>query len=138
MIYVHWPRGAAHTRVSSVQLLGRRVDSVARALRTEPTLVYIGMPGRAARAAGITDDIVGPFGKPWACLSDPNGWRYAYAAYLKRRLADDPAFREAVRSLHGKTLICWCKGGKRGADPDCHGDLLAEFAERLFHSHEEA
>lgn len=125
-VLVNWPRGAAHTTVSSVQLLGRPE-------RWPADAVYIGMPGKTATAFGIGPAEVGPFGKPWACLEDPNGWRYAYAAYLKRRLADDIAFREAVAHLHGKTLVCWCKGSKRGADPDCHGDLLAKFAEDLFH-----
>ena len=126
-VRVDWPRvdRRCGTVVTSVQQMGRPE-------RWPGTAVYVGMPGKAATAYGITSS--GEFGKPWSCLKDPRGWRYAFAAYLKRRLADDPIFRSRVASLHGQTLVCWCKGSKkRGADPDCHGDLLARYAEWLHH-----
>ena len=45
---------------------------------------------------------------------------------LKELLAqEDDAWREAVASLHGETLVCWC------APQDCHGRVLAEWAERI-------
>jgi len=85
-------------------------------------MVYIGMPGRAARAWGIADETVPGFGKPWECLRDPRGWATAYREYLWNRLQTDPAFREAVKALQGKTLLCWCKA--KGADVRCHGEIL--------------
>lgn len=131
MIHVNWPRTDPRcgTRVTSVQQLNR--DGLLPALRESDGYIYIGMPGKPATAFGIVTD--GYFGKPWACVNDERGWRFAYAAYLKRRLRDDPEFRETVRSLHGYTLACWCKHSKRGDDPDCHGDLLARYAEWLTH-----
>lgn len=121
-----------HTRVHAVQLL----NAAARADMLGPAehFVYVGMPGRAARAFGITDAIVGPFGKPWACLEDPRGWLIAYREYLYARIRDDADFALAVRDLHGKALICWCRA--KGADTTCHADTLAAAAEWLFHGME--
>ena len=116
--WVDWPRGAVHTKVSSVML--------EKDWTTRPECVYIGMPGYAGQT-------VGPYGKPWACKSDPRGWRAAYKQYLHDRLIADIPFRKSVMRLHGRTLVCFCKGGKRGLDPDCHGDLLAQAAEFLYH-----
>lgn len=118
MLFVPWPRDADHTRVTSV--------IVSPDWAQRPDHVYIGMPGYAGQTEG-------PFGKPWACLRDPRGWREAYREYLIRRVCSDAGFAQAVLGLHGKTLVCFCKGGRRGADADCHGDLLASVAERLFH-----
>lgn len=114
----------AHTIVTSVQLL-----TPAQRTTMSPTgdIVYIGMPGKAAAAYGITD--IGPFGKPWACLKDPRGWQTAYREYLYARIKTDADFALAVRDLHGKTLVCWCKS--KGAN--CHGDILSAAAEWLFH-----
>jgi hypothetical protein len=41
------------------------------------------------------------------------------------RLNEDPEFREAVESLEGKTLACWC-------DPkDCHGRVIVEYLKEV-------
>lgn len=103
------------TTLTAVQLVGRPD-------RWTADMVYIGMPGRAARAFGITDDAVPGFGKPWACLRDPRGWQEAYRAYLWDRLNADPEFRASVKALAGKTLVCWCKA--KGPDTRCHGEIL--------------
>lgn len=39
------------------------------------------------------------------------------------RMKWDVPFREAVESLRGKTLACWCP-----PDQPCHGDVLLELA----------
>ena len=36
----------------------------------------------------------------------------------------DRAFREKVKGLYGKRLVCWCK------PLSCHGDVLLELAEK--------
>lgn len=41
------------------------------------------------------------------------------------RLKWDPAFREAVESLRGLDLVCWCP-----LDQPCHADVLLELANR--------
>lgn len=48
-----------------------------------------------------------------------------YRVYLMHRLEHDMKFKQAVRELKGKTLICFCK------PLPCHGDILAEIAETL-------
>ena len=91
---------------------------------TNPECVYIGMPGYAGQAAGF-------FGKPWACLKSPLGWQKAFQEYMVHKVQTDPVYAGAVVALHGKTLICFCKGGKRGPDAACHGDMLALAAKHL-------
>jgi len=49
---------------------------------------------------------------------------------FKTRLREDPEFREAVFALHGKTLGCWCQRLDDDC-PTCHGEVIAEFADRL-------
>lgn len=49
---------------------------------------------------------------------------------FEARLDEDPAFRAAVRDLHGGVLGCWCQ--RLGDDaPACHGTVIAEWADRL-------
>ena len=48
-----------------------------------------------------------------------------FRAYAEQRLKDDPEYREAVRALKGKTLVCFCK------PLPCHGDILVELTELL-------
>ena len=101
--------------------------------------IYIGMPGNAARAYGIADENVGPFGKPWACLKDPRGWQIAYSEYLYTRMKTDGDFALDVRDLHGQHLLCWCLAkAKRRPDFDmakfaCHGLILIHAVEWIYH-----
>lgn len=112
-------------QLSSVQFFGRPEHWPENA-------VYIGMPGKAARAFGIEDSAVPGFGKPWYCLKDERGWEIAYREYLHRRLLDDDAFRADVLRLNGKILLCWClakatrQPGFHLADFKCHGLILAK------------
>jgi len=49
-----------------------------------------------------------------------------FEADLKALLKQpDSTWRTAVEQLHSKTLVCWC------APKDCHGRILAEWADRL-------
>lgn len=106
------------TRVSSLILM--------RGWRTDARCVYIGMPGYA----GMT---TGHYGKPWACLRDPRGWEVAYREHLGKRIREDPDFVMDLADLHGKILICFCKGGRRGPDAPCHGDTLRRAVEWIWH-----
>ena len=117
------------TLVTAVQLLSPS-ERLTMLANNVGNIVYVGMPGNAARAYGLTDDLVGPFGKPWACLKDPRGWQVAYREYLHDRIMADPDFALAVRDLHGKTLVCWCHA--KGPGTICHGDTLAAAANWLF------
>jgi len=46
------------------------------------------------------------------------------------RLQNDAEFRARVRDLAGSTLGCWCRGVDEDS-PACHGDVIAEHADRL-------
>lgn len=92
----------------------------------DPQYVYIGRPGKGQP---------GPFGNPYYLVPMDGGRRGAtleqYKAYLDDRILTEQAFREAVRDLHGKTLVCFCK------PKACHGDWLSEAADILHAIYEE-
>lgn len=44
-----------------------------------------------------------------------------FKAYFYKRIEEDQAFRQAVLSLRGKRLGCFCK------PLDCHGDIIAAW-----------
>lgn len=77
--------------------------------RHDPRYQYIGRCGHG---------FDGYFGNPRTVLE-------GYGVYLMERLLDDREFREEVRGLAGKTLVCFCK------PKPCHGDLLALCADLL-------
>lgn len=114
------------TEVGSVQDYGARSS-------WPPEVIYVGMPGNAARAFGILDHQVGPFGKPWALKNDPRGWAVAYVEYLCARMLAQPEFEAQVKALHGSTLLCWCtkKARDRKTEVACHARILAEFVDML-------
>lgn len=49
---------------------------------------------------------------------------------FQHKLSYDPEFRASVRKLSGKTLGCWCRQVDED-EPDCHADVIAEWADRL-------
>lgn len=48
-----------------------------------------------------------------------------FRVYAERRLAEDSEYRERVKELHGKILICFC------FPRPCHGEVLADLAAKL-------
>lgn len=74
-----------------------------------PEYQYIGRAGRG---------FDGYFGNPLHTL-------IGYDEWFVDRLKTDLAFREAVKNLAGKTLVCFCK------PKPCHGDTIAIFADAL-------
>jgi hypothetical protein len=58
MAFEKWPRGAAHTRVTSVMLTPDWMT------RLESVHVYVGMPCAYTRNARMTPAQIGPFDKP--------------------------------------------------------------------------
>jgi hypothetical protein len=70
--------------------------------------VYIGRPSK--------------WGNPFAIGKD--GTREEVIAKYGQWLQTQPALLAALPELKGKTLACWC------APHACHGDILAERADR--------
>ena len=46
-----------------------------------------------------------------------------YRTYLRERMKRDEKFRNAILSLKGKVIGCWCK------PLQCHGDVIVEIVE---------
>ena len=58
--------------------------------------------------------------------------------FVWKYLWESLPFRQAVRALAGKVLVCHCKAysrpgesERRGTDNPCHADILARYADRL-------
>ena len=71
--------------------------------------VYIGRPTLFGNPY-----IVGKHGERGQCVE-------FFKEYFYARLASDAEFREAVDSLRGKVLGCYCK------PQACHGDVIEEY-----------
>ncbi len=99
------------TRVVNIRRLHARWES-------EEDHVYIGRAGKG---------LSGYFGNPLEIGRDGNREEVLvkYRSYLENRISTDPEFRQRVKELSGKVLVCFCK------PKPCHGDVLAEFADRL-------
>jgi hypothetical protein len=131
-----WPQRQAHTPVAS--------GTGWTEWRSDERYVYIGLPGYGDGLEKTGRPCEGAlFGKPWSLVQGTDkakdAWRWAYRDYLVQKVESNPIFAGAVLALHGKTLVCWCKGKPtRSESPSqdkfCHGDMLAYAAERLFHS----
>ncbi|KFZ26318.1 MAG: hypothetical protein KQ78_01491 [Candidatus Izimaplasma bacterium HR2] len=48
-----------------------------------------------------------------------------FRGYVVDRLDTDEEYYRRVKGLRGKILVCFCKPNP------CHGDILAEYVERL-------
>ena len=46
------------------------------------------------------------------------------------RILNDAEFADAVESLHGKTLGCWCQSLDADS-PACHAEIIAQWADRM-------
>jgi hypothetical protein len=71
--------------------------------------VYIGRPSK--------------WGNPFTIGKD--GYREEVIEKYREWLLQQDHLLEALPELYGKTIACWC------SPLACHGDVLAEFADRL-------
>lgn len=74
----------------------------------------------------------GCFGNPYFLKNKDDDLERAeviekYRLYFEKRI-QEPAFREAILSLKGKKLGCFCKQPDK--EVACHGDIIAEWLER--------
>ena len=49
---------------------------------------------------------------------------FKFREYIINKLENDELLRNELKTLKGKTLGCWCHPEK------CHGDIIAELADR--------
>lgn len=99
--------------------------------KADATDVYV---GRGPGGRDMTETPVGErgwLGNPFTLDDYERGESVAlFRDAFKTRLDEDDEFRAAVQDLHGKTLGCWCQ--RLDDDlPACHGQVIAEFADRL-------
>lgn len=74
--------------------------------------------------------LFGCFGNPYFLRDANNELERAeviakYRKYFYARIEEDLEFRQAVLSLRGKTLGCFCKQPDR--EVACHGDVIVEW-----------
>lgn len=82
----------------------------------DPDVVYIGRANWSRRIP--RSDWYNPFRIGW------EGTRDETIAKYRHRLLNSPHLLERLHELRGKRLACWC------APRACHGDVLAELADR--------
>ena len=75
---------------------------------------YFGNPIRIGGTCPVCSAIHGTGGSTIDC----------YRVYFRRRMQSDDMFREAINSLQGKRLGCFCK------PHPCHGDVIKEYLDR--------
>jgi len=85
-----------------------------------PTYVYIGRSGK---------NISSIFGNPFKISAKVSREKCLeqYEEYLKKRLGEDVEFREKVKGLKNKILICFCLT----ALERCHGEILIKYCKEL-------
>lgn len=89
----------------------------------QPYDVYIGRANFRARLSASK------WGNPFQIGRD--GDRGEVIAKYRAWVVQQPELMAALPELRGKVLGCWCKGtGALGEDVACHGDILAELANR--------
>jgi hypothetical protein len=96
----------------------------------QPGDVYIGRrPGRFRHMLPrfFVDGTDGYFGNPHV-IDGATSREQAVRAFeesARRRLREDPEYRDRVRTLEGKRLFCYC------APQACHGEVLERMAGEL-------
>ena len=75
--------------------------------------VYIGRPSMVGNPFAI-----GPYGNREEVIAK-------FEHHARERIKTDKVFREYVKGLHGRTLVCWCK------PQACHGDVLVQLSKEL-------
>lgn len=94
------------------------ISQVPKDWKTNDQYVYIGRSGKG---------MSGYFGNPIRLPAGSNrgATLEAFKEYAIARIEEDAEYREAVKNLSGKHLVCFC------APQPCHGDILAELCVML-------
>jgi len=86
------------------------IKNAPRGWRDDPSYVYIGRPSQWGNPFRSKD-----LGRAKAILE--------FTVWFRGRLASDIWLWRELRTLRGKTLVCFCK------PLDCHGDVMARMME---------
>ena len=88
-----------------------------------PGSVYIGRPSEWGNPFSHLEGTLAKFK-----VKDRDEAVEEYERYLLRKLEDPvhgKAFRNGLKRLRGKDLVCWCKPAR------CHGDVLLKYANEV-------
>ncbi len=69
---------------------------------------------------------------PFANRSDGD-----YETYFRAKLLNEAGFAAEVMKCHGKRLGCWCKDRKDRDFSQCHGHIVARWADLIWQKWEE-
>lgn len=99
--------------------------------KRDSTDVYI---GRGPEQRDLSETPIGErgwLGNPYTLETHTREESIAkYREAFEAKLSADDKFRKAVADLHGQTLGCWCQRIDEG-EPACHGEVIAEWADKL-------
>ena len=105
-----------HTKVISIRMSKKQPIEVYIGRAGHGNDGYFGNPVAIGRKCPICGLVHNTGGSTLPC----------YTKYLIQKLQDSE-FKNKVKGLHGKTLVCFCKPNP------CHGDVLAYACEYLNH-----
>ena len=107
-----------------------RIVSAPKGWTIDPAYKYI---GRQRTIEGVA--FSGYFGNPVirgqkcpicdGIHKDGGSTLQCYEVWLRNRIFIDPVYRESVKKLEGKILVCFCKPAP------CHGDVLEKVCQEL-------
>lgn len=105
---------AQYASQADAEARAEHLTTVEHISNRKPGDIYIGR-------AGHGED--GYFGNPYRLNSEAE--RVAvlerYRTYFLLRITQDRSFRDRIRALKGKRLVCFC------SPRPCHGDVIASF-----------
>lgn len=117
------PTGTRVVNVRAASIRPKHADL--RAWCADPQNVYVGRRGVVLLEGARYPPRDSPFANPFR-ISEAvprEGVIQKYREYITGRLAREPALRQELAALRGKTLGCWC------APEPCHADVLAALCE---------
>lgn len=117
---------------TQVRLDGSRRQTLVGHCRKDSTDVYVGRgDGGDATMNNTPIGNRGWLGNPYTLEDyDRSESIDNFRDDFEQRLEADQEFRAAVADLAGETLGCWCQRVDDDS-PACHGEVIAEYADRL-------
>lgn len=111
---------------------GREQTRVGHAIKDGDEIDVYAARGSGRKAMGeVPIGKRGWLGNPYTVVEHGRGGAIErFRIEFEDRLDTDDDFREAVADLAGKTLGCWCRT-LDAEYPECHADIIAEWADRL-------
>lgn len=99
--------------------------------KADETDVYAGRGPNGSHMLNSLVDERGWLGNPFTVEEyDRKESIEKFRTEFEAKIERDPTFAAAIADLSGKTLGCWCQR-LEDDEPACHGEIIAEHADRL-------